>query len=1123
MSPPRDCPAIDSWEALLDDAVPPDQRARHERHLESCSACQARLDRGEDCAGALRRLGWRDGDPTVAPTEPALVRVLERLHEGKPRSTAPGAGPADLSFLRPADRPGVLGTLGGYEVREVIGQGGMGVVLKAFDPALDRLVALKVLASAPASSATARRRFIREAQAAAAVRHDHIVTVHGVHETDGLPYLVMRYVAGGSLQDRLDRGGPPAWAEVVRIGQEAASGLAAAHARGLIHRDIKPANLLLEGEPGGTATAGRVKITDFGLARLVGDVGLTRSGVVAGTPEYMAPEQGRGEKVDHRADLFSLGSVLYALCTGRPPFRADAPLAVLRQVTDETPPPIRSLNPDVPAWLEALVARLMAKDPAERFQSAAEVAGLLEGYLAHLRSPAAVPEPVLPPQGGGGSARFVVPPSGGLRAPDPLKAVLRTRGLRILALVAAAALATLGLWHLLAVPNPPATDQSRQTEFYQDFRGDTPFSPLLSWTGQEGEEVIERQDQGVRVQLTTRRTKKDPVGLVLTCPFKGDFEITAGYELLQADQPRSGMGVGFDLYLMTQSSAREALGLCRVKRADGTDRYICSRMIDQGAQRQFLPRYVLAGGRRAADPPRPVSPSGQLRITRTGTVVTFFAAEGAAGEFRELHSLSIGPEALKTVRVAAFPGNAVEPVDVRFVDLRVRANGVEAAPAANAAPAPAGRKSWLVPGLIVGGAAAALCLVCLWLAGRGRRRGGNEAPLPADGGQAQPDPAGGRIPVTCPGCGKDLKARPELAGKKAKCPKCGQAVPVPVPAATATAVTPPPSRGARRWLVLAASGAFLAAAVAAAFWGFGGSHPEEPTSPPLDQAFGAQPVAEIEDDGFHGPEVSASSGVAYRWTNGAARLTIPLHGPRPKAVDVQVVLPGLPGYRLCIQANHQFLFEDRLSQGGVWGRTFDLSAVPLDRQLVLEILSDTFVPAQRNPGSNDQRVLGVRLVSITLLSGNRSLVDVPFGGQQLPEVAEAGFYQDDSTTPRPSRWTDGAARLTVPVRGAAPRALALTLEIPNLPEYQVALTVNGKKLLDQRFQVDSQAGRILGRDWSTELPLAGVDLGESATIELDSSTFVPAEVLANSGDQRKLGVRVKRLVLISDAAAGPKR
>ncbi|HJT78244.1 MAG TPA: serine/threonine-protein kinase, partial [Gemmataceae bacterium] len=342
MAAPLDCPGAEGWQALLDAALTPEQWEPYERHLESCPACQGFLERAGEDGDCLRQLGQEVGDPTRLSDEPALAQALERLRECVGPAGADPAGPADLYFLRPSDRPGVLGTLGGYEVLEVIGQGGMGIVLKAFDPALNRYVAIKVMAPAVAGSATARLRFTREAKAAAAVSHDHVVAVHGVSEADGLPYLVMQYVAGESLQDQLDRAGPLEVTEAVRIGYQTAAGLAAAHAQGLIHRDIKPANLLLEN---GVA---RVKITDFGLARMTCDAGLTQAGVVSGTPEYMAPEQARGEVVDHRADLFSLGSVLYACCTGEPPFRGSEPLAVLRRVNEETPAPVRSRNPDVP-------------------------------------------------------------------------------------------------------------------------------------------------------------------------------------------------------------------------------------------------------------------------------------------------------------------------------------------------------------------------------------------------------------------------------------------------------------------------------------------------------------------------------------------------------------------------------------------------------------------------------------------------------------------------------------------------------------------------------------------------------------------------------------------------------
>ncbi|HEX5446805.1 MAG TPA: serine/threonine-protein kinase, partial [Pirellulales bacterium] len=292
-----------------------------------------------------------------------------------------------LGFLAPSDNAAFLGRLGPYEVSDVIGSGGFGVVLKAFDATLNRYVAVKVLAPHLAASGAARRRFAREAQAAAAVVHDHVVAIHAVAENDGLPYLVMPYIAGCSLQERLDRQGPLELKEILRIGMQVAAGLAAAHAQGLVHRDIKPANILLENG------VERVKITDFGLARTIDDASQTQSGVVAGTPQYMAPEQARGEPVDHRCDLFSLGSVLYALSTGRSPFRAETFLGVWRRLCEDMPRPIRETNPEIPDWFAEIVETLHAKSPTERFPSAEEVADLLGRHLAHLQQPALEPRP----------------------------------------------------------------------------------------------------------------------------------------------------------------------------------------------------------------------------------------------------------------------------------------------------------------------------------------------------------------------------------------------------------------------------------------------------------------------------------------------------------------------------------------------------------------------------------------------------------------------------------------------------------------------------------------------------------------------------------------------------------
>jgi serine/threonine-protein kinase len=347
---------------LLADRLAPAAVADLESHLERCPACRTTLDRlagGESWAAAVR----------------------DEL-----------ADPADdpLDFLAPSDFPDSLGRVGPYEVKGVLGRGGNGVVLKALDPGLNRFVAVKVIAAVLAGSGAARQRFTREARAAAAVVHENVVAVHAVDQADGLPYLVMEYVKGRSAQDRLDTGGPLPVVDVLRIARQTAAGLAAAHAQGLVHRDVKPANILLENG------VERVKLTDFGLARAVSDACLTQSGVIAGTPFYMAPEQARGEAVDHRADLFSLGSTLYALLAGHAPFRADTPLAVLRRVVDDAPRPLRQVNPDVPPWLEAVIAKLMAKSPADRYPTAAEAAAVFERGLAHAQNPTAGPPPRVP-------------------------------------------------------------------------------------------------------------------------------------------------------------------------------------------------------------------------------------------------------------------------------------------------------------------------------------------------------------------------------------------------------------------------------------------------------------------------------------------------------------------------------------------------------------------------------------------------------------------------------------------------------------------------------------------------------------------------------------------------------
>ncbi len=327
--------------------------------------------------------------PAQQALESALTLAGTPLPEGQEHTEA--ARPSELersryAFLAPPQAPDELGRLGPYRVLAVLGAGGMGVVFRAEDPQLQRPVALKAMLPALADSASARQRFLREARAAAALKHDHIVGVYQVSEDGGVPYLAMEFLNGEPLDERLQREGKLPLAEVLRIGREIALGLAAAHERGLIHRDIKPANIWLEaGEPGASATGGRVKILDFGLARATGvESQLTQQGVIIGTPAYMAPEQAQGKEVDPRCDLFSLGCVLYRMATGAPPFRGSDMISTLLAVATEMPRPPHALEAGLPPALSQLIMNLLAKEAARRPASARAVAETLEHLAADL-------------------------------------------------------------------------------------------------------------------------------------------------------------------------------------------------------------------------------------------------------------------------------------------------------------------------------------------------------------------------------------------------------------------------------------------------------------------------------------------------------------------------------------------------------------------------------------------------------------------------------------------------------------------------------------------------------------------------------------------------------------------
>jgi hypothetical protein len=352
---------------------------RSASHVDSCPECQRRLTElsAESDHWVLQRDMLRpvDGDMPGSGT-------LSRYRSPECALLRPTAVDESTvqAMLSAPSHPEMLGRIGRYEIERIIGSGGMGIVLKGFDSELNRPVAIKLLAPHLARVGAARQRFAREARAAAAVVHEHVVPIHNVESEQASPFLVMQFIPGESLQARVEREGPLSVREILRIGLQSASGLAAAHAQGLVHRDVKPGNILLE------KGVERAYLTDFGLARASDDASLTHTGVVAGTPHYMSPEQADGRPLDHRSDLFSLGAVLYFMATAHPPFRADRPMAVLKRICHDPHRPACQCNAEVPEVLSAIIDRLLEKDPNRRLATAGDLQKALAQVLSDVQS-----------------------------------------------------------------------------------------------------------------------------------------------------------------------------------------------------------------------------------------------------------------------------------------------------------------------------------------------------------------------------------------------------------------------------------------------------------------------------------------------------------------------------------------------------------------------------------------------------------------------------------------------------------------------------------------------------------------------------------------------------------------
>jgi predicted Ser/Thr protein kinase len=365
-------------------------------------------------------------------------------------------------------------TIGRYEIVEELGRGAMGSVFKALDPAVGRTVALKTVHSAALSGEHAeeyRARFYREAKASGVLAHPGIVPVFDVGEHDGAPFLVMEFVSGRTLDSAMKKGERFSLDRVCEIGQQIAEALGYAHRQGVIHRDIKPANVLMTSRE--VYGSERPRITDFGIAKLAQSE-LTSTGQLLGTPAFMPPEQFTGAPIDGRADLFSLGVILYLLATGEQPFPGETMTAVSYKVVYTEPIPPAKLNPSIPVGLQAVVLKCLAKSPADRYQSGEELALDLSALRANPNATALLATASPPPAALDPNATLAVAPSSishpppqapGTQAPAAAKAKKPSKALKREVLVAAALLvvaaAAAGGWFFYAHRNPPPPPQQQ--------------------------------------------------------------------------------------------------------------------------------------------------------------------------------------------------------------------------------------------------------------------------------------------------------------------------------------------------------------------------------------------------------------------------------------------------------------------------------------------------------------------------------------------------------------------------------------------------------------------------------------------------------------------------------------
>jgi serine/threonine-protein kinase len=318
-------------------------------------------------------------DERIANLEELICRLDTELNQQMERSLI-----STRLFAAPAS-PGVSGMPtsllslaaaleGRYQVLSELGRGGMGIVYQAYDKQLKEQVAIKLLSPLLSTDPQALERLTREVSLARRVTHPNVIRIHDISEVNGLHYVSMEYFGGTNLKEHLKRSGPLSLLNTYQILSQICDGLEAAHSQGVVHRDLKAQNIMI-------GTSGQIKIIDFGLARSVHLEGMTATGLIMGTPEYMAPEQVAGKHVDERADIYALGVILFEMLTGRVPFTGDSAIAVGFKQLKDPPPPPRSINPQIPEEVERIILKALEKDPIHRYRTANEMRKEFESAL----------------------------------------------------------------------------------------------------------------------------------------------------------------------------------------------------------------------------------------------------------------------------------------------------------------------------------------------------------------------------------------------------------------------------------------------------------------------------------------------------------------------------------------------------------------------------------------------------------------------------------------------------------------------------------------------------------------------------------------------------------------------